>query len=495
MDTTKVTRTLTPAGFAPAGKPGNVNQVRRRVTAVILRVSASWLACGLAAMGMAHAQAPTWAETVLYNFANIAPKGQYPAAGVIRDSAGNLYGTTEGGGKGYGVVYKLDAAGVETVLYSFTGGADGAFPYAGVIRDSAGNLYGTTSNGGDLGVVCEFESGCGVVFKLDPSGQETVLYAFTGGADGGYPDVGVIRDSVVNLFGTTNIGGTSGWGVVFRVNPSGQETVLYSFTGGADGGSPGPVISDSAGNLYGITYGGGTAVGYAGYGVVFKLDPARQETVLYTFTGGADGAIPNGLIRNSAGNFYGTTYEGGPANAGVVFKLDPVGQQTLLYSFTGGADGSNPYAGLIPDSAGNLYGTTYSGGTSGYGVVFKLDPAGQETVLHSFTGGADGGNPEAGVIRDSAGNLYGTTFYGGVTSGYGVVFKLDTTGQETAYAFPTSLGGTYPQTGVVRDPAGNLYGTASEGGTPGAGVLFKLNPDGRETVLYKLHGPGRWGFT
>src|SRR5580698_7675807 len=111
-------------------------------------------------MGMAHAQAPTWAETVLYNFANIAPKGQYPAAGVIRDSAGNLYGTTEGGGKGYGVVYKLDAAGVETVLYSFTGGADGAFPYAGVIRDSAGNLYGTTSNGGDLGVVCEFESGC-----------------------------------------------------------------------------------------------------------------------------------------------------------------------------------------------------------------------------------------------------------------------------------------------------------------------------------------------
>jgi len=264
-------------------------------------------------------------------------------------------------------VYKVDTAGVETVLHTFTGGADGGYPYAGLIRDSAGNLYGTTSGGGT--------AGSGVVFKLDPEGQETVLYSFTGGTDGGDPVVGVTRDPAGNLYGTTRLGGASGWGVVFEVNTAGQEMVLYSFTGGADGGRPWAVpVRDSAGNLYGTTLHGGAS----GAGVVFKVDTAGQETVLYNFcslANCADGLGPSAaVIRDPAGNLYGTTEIGGASGAGVVFQLNTAGQETVLYSFTGGADGGQPFAGVVRDAAGNLYGTTYGGGEENSGVVFKIKP-------------------------------------------------------------------------------------------------------------------------
>jgi uncharacterized repeat protein (TIGR03803 family) len=200
------------------------------------------------------------------------------------------------------------------VLYSFTGGSDGGYPLAGVIRDSKGNLYGTTNGGG--------ASYAGVVFKVDTSGNETVLYSFTGGSDGGYPLAGVIRDSKGNLYGTTNGGGASGAGVVFKVDTFGNETVLYSFTGGSDGGYPLWVVlvRDSAGNLYGTTNGGGAS----GAGVVFKVNAAGNETVLHSFTGGADGGNPYaGVILGPEGNLYGTTAFGGETNAGVVFEIKP----------------------------------------------------------------------------------------------------------------------------------------------------------------------------
>jgi uncharacterized repeat protein (TIGR03803 family) len=307
-------------------------------------------------------------------------------------------------------VFKVDTTGAETVLYSFTGGADGSGPSAGLIRNSAGNLYGTTSDGGT--------SGRGVVFKLDTTGTETVLYSFTGEADGGYPSAGLIQDSAGNLYGTTEYGGASNDGVVFKVDTSGTETVLHSFRGG-DGATPfAGLIRDSAGDLYGTTYVGGAS----GLGVVFKLNKTG-ETVLYSFTGG-DGAYPGaGLFRDSAGILYGTTLYGA-LDFGEVFMLDTTGAETVLHSFTGGTDGAYPYAVLIQGSAGNLYGTTYLGGTSNNaGVVFKLDTTGTETVLYSFTGGTDGGEPLAGVIQDSAGNLYGTTSGGGIDN-HGVVFKL-----------------------------------------------------------------------
>ena len=386
-------------------------------------VGSLWMACALAVPSVAWAQG---SEIVLYSFTGGADGGN-PQSPVIRDSAGSLYGTTRvGGASNQGVVYRLDATGHETALYSFTGGADGAHPYAGLILDSAGNLYGTTYRGGP--------ANAGVVYKVDVAGYETVLYAFTGGADGGNPYAGVIRDSTGNLYGTTLYGGAANAGVVYELEAAGHETVLYPFTGGADGGNPyAGVIRDSAGNLYGTTHSGGiNPFGTGDLGVVYKVDATGHETVLYSCPGGADDGCRYpvaGVIHDSHGNLYGTTAEGGTGclyGCGVVFKLDASGNETPLYSFTGGPDGAYPLGGVILDAAGNLYGTTSHGVTTKNGAVYKLDGAGQSAVLYSFTGGADGGQPYSGLIRDSDGNLYGTTLYGG-TNNAGVVFEIPAT--------------------------------------------------------------------
>ena len=449
------------------------------------------LACALGATGFAPAPAQAANEIVLHNFAEGFPTGANPYSGVIRDSAGNLYGTTyAGGAANAGVVYKVNTAGHQTVLYSFTGGADGGQTRAGVIRDSAGNLYGTTYGGG--------ASGYGVVYKVDAAGHETVLYTFTGGADGMWLYAGVIRDSAGNLYGTTYGGGAANAGVVFKLDTAGNETVLYNFTGGIDGAGPqAGVIRDSAGNLYGTAGGGIVSACQRGCGVVYKLDTAGRETVLYTFTGGADGANPSaGVIGDSAGNLYGTTSGGGTAGYGVVYKLDKAGHETVLYSFTGGADGDSPFTGVIRDSEGNLYGTASSAGGTPCcaGVVFKVSASGQETVLYTFTGGAGGSYPN-GVIRDSAGNLYGTTGGGG-TANVGLVYELDAAGQESVlYGFPGPADGSCPQAGVIRDSAGNLYGTTVSGGLGNGGVVYKLDAKGHETVLYSFTGGADGGGT
>lgn len=309
-----------------------------------------------------------------------------------------------------------------TVLHRFTGArsGDGTLPEAGLVRDAAGNLYGTTQYGGTgcpifVAPLQLVVFGCGVVFRVAANGAETLLHrfgaAFPTTKDGKYPVASLLRDSAGNIYGTTRLGGTFGWGAVFKLYPSGLEIVLHSFTNGADGGQPfGNVIRDVDGNLYGTTAAGGAFKN----GMVFKLNTTDKETVLHSFTGGADGREPfGGLVRDPAGNLYGTTAGGGAFGNGTVFKLDTTGKEIVLHSFTSGADGSSPDAGLIRDSAGNLYGATTSGGAFGNGTVFKLNTTGEETVLHSFTGGADGGQPFAGLVRDAAGNLYGTTAGGG----------------------------------------------------------------------------------
>ena len=314
-------------------------------------------------------------------------------------------------------MFKVDPSGRETVLHSFAPDVgDGAIPWGSLVMDTAGNLYGTTEFGGS--------SGNGTVFKVDPSGSETVLYSFTNsGGDGALPIGGVVIDMAGNLYGTTEVGGSSGNGTVFKVDSSGSETVLYSFANsGGDGANPvAGLVMDTAGNLYGTTEFGGSSDS----GTVFKVDPSGSETVLYSFTNsGGDGAYPfAGLVMDTAGNLYGTTAQGGSSNNGTVFKVDPSGSETVLYSFTNsGGDGQSPEAGLVMDAAGNLYGTAHGGGSFGNGIVFKVDPSGSETVLHGFTG-SDGADPEAGLIMDKAGNLYGTTAFGG-TSDNGTVFKL-----------------------------------------------------------------------
>ncbi len=385
------------------------------------RIAALCAVLALAAGGSALA-APS--ETVLHSFSG--NDGAQPIAGLIADGNGNLYGTAaKGGATGNGVVFKLAPGGTYTVLYSFTGGSDGRYPQSGLIADSSGNLYGTTQFGG--------ATGKGAVFKVTPGGTETVLYSFCrlpGCTDGAYPQAGLVADSSGNLYGTTPFGGAANDGVVFKLSSGGTETVLYSFLGGGDGAFPGSsLIADGSGNLYGTTAAGGAS----NNGVIFKLTPGGFETVLHSFKG-SDGAGPFASpIADGSGNLYGTTAAGGApgcggSGCGVVFKLAPDGTYAVLYSFTGGSDGANPAFGLIADGGGNLYGTTPSGGapgcgTSGCGVVFKLTPGGTETVLYTFTGLGDGAFPASDLTADSSGNLFGTTFAGG-TSGDGTVFEL-----------------------------------------------------------------------
>jgi uncharacterized repeat protein (TIGR03803 family) len=380
------------------------------------------------------AQAQT--HNVLHSFTGVAD-GATPYAGLVRDASGNLYGTTTAGGaSNRGTVFKLYTTGKETLLHSFTGGADGATPYAPLVLDPSGNLYGTATAGG--------ASNSGTVFKVDTTGAETVLYTFTGGADGKTPDAPLVLDPSGNLYGTTSAGGATNSGIVFKLDTTGAETVLYTFSGGADGKTPtGGLVRDAAGNLYGTTNDGGRPracfLGYVGCGVVFKLDTTGTETVLYTFTGGTDGGNPYyaGLVRDASGNLYGTTSAGGASDSGTVFKLDTTGTETVLYSFGNG--GVEPFAGLVRDAAGNLYGTTTNGG-SGFGTVFKLDTSGTETLLHTFAGGADGATSYAGLVLDAAGNLYGTTTAGGDSS-FGTVFEI-----ALAPAFSVSASGLTPST-------------------------------------------------
>lgn len=390
------------------------------------------LATSIVFLTVAAASAQTF--TTLHGFTG-STDGGFAFAPLIMDSAGNLYGTTfQGGdhdcdpanpGRGCGVVYRMDSAGNETILYSFRALPDGEFSRAGLVRDNAGNLYGTTAWGG--------ASNAGTVFKLDVSGKETVLYSFTGGKDGGHPYAGLVRDGSGNLYGTTFQGGKlscviqnsgSGRGVVFKVDKTGKETVLHRFAG-TDGGWPmSDLFRDSQGNLYGTAFTGTT-----NNGTVFKIDNAGKFTVLHRFKSTSDGYNPrSGLVRDSAGNLYGTTESGGASNGGAVYKIDKNGKETILYSFTLGADGGSPEGALILDAAANLYGTTMLGGDlacnggTGCGAIFKLDPAGHETVLHNFEG-TPGEFPEARLVMDSAGNLYGTTA-GNNVANYGSVFKL-----------------------------------------------------------------------
>jgi uncharacterized repeat protein (TIGR03803 family) len=366
--------------------------------------------------------------------------GAYPTGGLIVDTAGNFYGVTDEGGTsngcphGCGTVFTLAKNGKETVLYSFTGkNGDGKYPASleSLTRDAAGNLYGTTFEGGDP-TTCS-GLGCGIVFKLDQNGKETVLHIFGHGKDGLEPASGLVRDAAGNLYGTTEGGGVNNVGTVFKINKTGKYTAVYSFRGGRDGNAPvGGLIRDSAGNLYGTTFYGGGGCTF-GCGTVFKLDSKGNETVLYRFTDGADGGFPVGrLLRDAAGNLYGTASGGGNfgcfdgEGCGVVFKLDTTNGESVLYTFTGGADGEHPHAGLVRHSSGNLYGTTLDGGNSGWGVVFKLDTMGTETVLHSFGSGSDGAFP-LGLLRDAAGNLYGVAEGGGNLScqgGCGTVFEV-----------------------------------------------------------------------
>jgi uncharacterized repeat protein (TIGR03803 family) len=342
----------------------------------------------------------------------------------------------------------------------------------------------------------------------------SLLYQFKSGRDGSSPYSGLILDAQGNLYGTTMIDGAYSYGTVFKITPQGKETVLHSFKGtGGDGATPvAPVVMDAAGNLYGTTeYGGLYSCGPNGCGTVFKIDATGKETVLYRFTGipGVDGMNPEqGLVLDSKGNLYGTTFQGGTYDSsgnsyGIVFKITPAGKETVLHSFNPTAppydDGGWPLGGsLVRDSAGNLYGTTNIGGLGSLGTVFKLLPNRQMNILHSFFGGDDGMYPYGSLVREPSGNLYGVTYFGGVFGG-GTAFKLEASNNETiVHSFGGAGDGAPPGAGLAIDRAGNLYGTTTEGGSSYFGTVFKLTPNGKETVLHTFlrkqgNGPN-WGL-
>jgi uncharacterized repeat protein (TIGR03803 family) len=377
-------------------------------------------------------------ENVLYSFTG--GNDCQPYGSLIQDPSGNLYGTTFGDPyTHYGSVYELtkgsDGTWTETVLHTFQGGTDGRNPAAGLVRDQAGNLYGTEPIAGadHAGVVFELTLGSG-------GWSESIIYTFTDGADGAGPYASLILDQAGNLYGTTSQGGTTGNGVVFKLTPGSggcTQSVLYSFTGGDDGGWPmAPLAFDAEGNLYGTA----EKDGPSSSGVVFKLSPSANgwtQRVVYSFTGGNDGKEPDaGLVRDGAGSLYTSTTGGGAGDSGVVLKLRPNNSalpgianawaETLPYTFLGGDDGANPNTGVVFDQAGNLYGTAESNGSGGTGVVYQLTPSStgwSENVLYSFTGGTDGAFPESTVLLDSAGNIDGTAIAGG-TNRCGVVYQI-----------------------------------------------------------------------
>jgi uncharacterized repeat protein (TIGR03803 family) len=391
-------------------------------------------------------------EKILHTFGN--PNDGINPDALVADAAGNLYGTTFYGGNvgsncstsGCGVIYKLTPTAngpwKETIIYRFTGGADGS-NMGGLAIDAAGNLYGTTESGGRpaKGTQACVAYGCGTLFRLSPNASGgwrfNVLHAFSGVNDGNYPTSSPTIDTAGNVFVSASPGIIND-GVIFEMVAGARGRTIHSFSGTFDGAEPGGVTVDAAGNLYGVTFAGGAN----GLGTVFKLTPGSggqwTESLLYFFSTGDGGYSPaNNLAFDSSGNLYGTTSTGGAYQGGVVYQLTPGsgGQwtETVLHAFAGGSDGASP-AGITLDAAGNLFGTARTGGdaTCDCGAVYELTPSSAgwtETTLYAFTGQADGGYVEGNPLLDPAGNLYGTTAGGGkVTNLYpvacGVVYEL-----------------------------------------------------------------------
>jgi uncharacterized repeat protein (TIGR03803 family) len=375
----------------------------------------------------------------------------------------------------------------EKVLYAFRGETDGYLPNGTLVRDSEGNLYGTTQRGGNNNCA---EGGCGVVFKLSATGEFRVLHTFERN-DGDQPVNALVQDTSGNLYGMTTYGGAYdcfdiGCGVIFKVTPSGDFTVLYNFTGGSDGNTPmAALIIDPEGNLYGTTH------DEVDGGQVFEFTTNGELKVLYNFT--QNWMRPDTLVRDSKGNLYGTTLQGGIYGGGIVFKLALDSQVTVLHNFRGEGDGAEPSV-LTIDAAGNLYGGTGYGGYEkgvclneffdGCGTVFRVTADGTFSVLSVFN--SRDGNGASGLVNGADGNLYGTTYAGGscyYSYGCGVVFKLAAGKHKDSvlYNFNGKSEGFYP-TGLIEDSNHNLYGatlyggdlSCAQGNSGGCGVIFEI---------------------
>jgi uncharacterized repeat protein (TIGR03803 family) len=351
---------------------------------------------------------------------------------LVQGTDGNLYGTTYSGTGDGGTVFKITTGGTLTTIYTFCANgdscSDGAEPTAGLTLASNGNFYGTTMNGG--------ANSDGVVFEITPAGTLTNLHSFDS-TDGAEPEFGVIQGTNGDFYGTTSIGGTEDIGTIFQITSAGKFTSLLSFDN-TNGVYPDTrLVQGTNGNFYGTTTEGG-----GGSGTVFDITSAGKLTTLHTFTSTEADGNYGALIQATNGNFYGTTFGGGNGN-GTVYEVTPAGKLTTIYTFctkSGCPDGSAPYAGVIQATDGNLYGTTFGGGISNGGTIFKLTTAGALTTLYSFCSKSDctdGSSPQGGLVQDTNGTFYGTTYYGG-TDGIGTVFSLSVGLSPFVETLPTS---------------------------------------------------------
>lgn len=422
--------------------------------------------------------------------------GANPLAGLCQGADGNFYGAAQyGGSNGDGTVFRISPSGVFALLHSFSG-ADGQVPTAHLTQGTDGNFYGSTSGGGDT-----FD---GTVFRITPDGTLTSLHSFSYTMDGSIP-APLFQGADGNFYGTAASGGAGRSGTIFRLTPGGDVTVLHAFSddGGEGSNVNSGVLQDQNGDLRGVTFYGGAY----GSGTLFDLTAGGVFSVQHDFgrTFNAEGASSiAALVQGPDGSFYGTAQSGGFTNNGTVFKIDAVGTVTNLHDFSvrdasgNNADGVSPQAGLILGQDGNFYGTTHDGGVSGSGTIFKVTPAGEFTLLHSFTlrddnfFNEDGATSSASLVQGADGSFYGTAILGGA-NGNGTIFKITPGGVfTTLYSFSAlddnfvNLDGRFPVAGLVQGKDGSFYGTTLQGGANGSGAIFKVTSAGAFTSLYNF---------
>lgn len=406
----------------------------------------------------------------------IGADGTNPRGHLVLGADGNFYGATySGGANGYGTIFKMTPTGTFTVLHSLSSATDGANCYGSLVKGSDNNFYGTTNGGGT--------SGFGTIFKITATGTYTVLHTMIS-TDGVHSQSDLIQATDGNFYGMA-FGGATGFGTIFKITSGGTFTVLKNLSAGTDGQSPyGALLQGTDGNFYGMTSGSGANGG----GTIFKITPTGTLTVLRALLSTADGGNPRGsLVKGADGNYYGMTYIGGSNFYGTFFKISATGTFTVLTRLNGGIIGNAPYESLIQGTDYAYYGTTIGGGTNDQGTVFKIC-GGTYTVLHSFTSSTEGGLPKGSLVQASDGNFYGlTSTGGGGSSNSGTIFKITSSGTFTVLHHLVSASeGSLPQGSLIQGSDSYLYGLTSAGGTGGAGTVFKISTSGTYKVIRQL---------
>ncbi|QMU26933.1 choice-of-anchor tandem repeat GloVer-containing protein [Adhaeribacter radiodurans] len=415
--------------------------------------------------------------TNLYSF-NYTTNGGNPQGSLKQGADGKFYGMTYSGGtNGYGTIFSFTPSGTYTVLHHFSLNADGGYPYDNLIQGTDGNFYGLTSQGGTYNN--------GTIFKISPSGTFNVLRHLNQASDGAYPYGSLVQGADGNFYGLTSQGGTYNNGTIFRVSPGGTFTVRRHLKYSSDGGyaTGNSLIKAPDGNFYGMLYQGGLL----GYGTIFKLTPGGSFTVLKSLDYTTQGGYPKGsLTQNTDGNLYGIMQSGGTYGYGTIFKITTSGTYTVLKHLNAAPNGGNAQGSLLRNSSdGNFYGMTSYGGSGNGGTIFKMTPVGAYTVLAHLPE-SSGANPSAGLIQARDGNFYGMTNNGG-TNDNGSIFKFCSSTFSTVKSFNSSVNGQNPRGSLVQGSDGNLYGLASKGGSYGYGTIFKMTPGGTLSVLWNLN--------